>query len=227
MAGHKDQLIDEVAGEIRRRQAAADALDHAACDRMGINRTDARCVDIIDRHGGITAGQLADESGLTTGSVTAMLDRMERDGYVRRVRDDQDRRRVTVELTARMNELNAEIYGPVGMQGRELLQRYSSEQLTMMCNFFHDGAELLDEHGARVRAMGPAMGAARRGPGPTPASRLEAKLEKTRDKVDLKVDLKMSKLERKVDKSRGKLDRAMDQIERRVSRVTPDPTAGD
>lgn len=219
MTGQKDRLIGEVAVEIRRRQAAADALDHAACDRMGINRTDARCVEIIDRHGGIAAGQLADESGLTTGSVTAMLDRMERDGYVRRVRDDQDRRRVTVELTERMNELNAEIYGPVGIQGSELLQRYSPEQLTMLRDFLHDGAELLDAHGARVRALGPAMGAARRGPGPTPPGRLEAKLGKTRDKVDLK----MSKLERKVDKSRSKLDRTMDQIERRVSRVTRDP----
>jgi len=194
MAGHKESLIDEVAGEIRRRQAAADALEHAACDRLGINRTDARCVEIIDRHGGITAGQLAEESGLTTGSVTAMLDRMARDGYVRRVRDDRDRRRVTVELTERMKGLNAEIYEPVGLEGRRLLQRYSQEQLTMLRGFLREGAALLSEQGARVRAMGPATGAARRGPGHAPASRLEAKLEKTRDKVDQK----MSKFERKM-----------------------------
>jgi DNA-binding MarR family transcriptional regulator len=220
MASQKGLLIDEVADEIRRRQAAADALDHAACDRMGINRTDARCVEIIDRHGAIPAGDLADESGLTTGSVTAMLDRMERDGYVRRVRDDQDRRRVMVELTQRMRDLNAEIYEPVNAEGRRMLQGYAPEQLTMLRDFLREGAALLSAQGARVRSMGPATAATRRGPGPAPMDRVEAKLAKTR----LKVDQKMSKLERKMDESREKIDRTMDVIERRVSRTAHDPS---
>lgn len=223
MPSQKGPLIDEVADEIRRRQAAADALDHAACDRMGINRTDARCVDIIDRHGAITAGDLADESGLTTGSVTAMLDRMERDGYVRRVRDDQDRRRVMVELTQRMRDLNAEIYGPVNAEGRRMLEGYPQEQLTRLRDFLREDAALLMTQTARVRAMGPARGAARRGPGPAPMDRVEAKLAKTRSKVDQK----MSKLERKMDESRGKIDRTMDEIERRVGRSAHDPSGKD
>jgi DNA-binding MarR family transcriptional regulator len=221
MENRKEALVLEVIGETRRQQGVTDVLDQVACDRMGINRTDARCVDIIDRAGRISAGQLAAESGLTTGSVTALLDRMERDGYVRRVPDEQDRRRVLVELTERAHELIAEVFDPVKEEGQALLRRYTTEELTLIRDFLVAGTAFLTEHTARLSAMGPAAGAVPRGLAQTArASRLEATLDKTRGKVDQK----MSKLERKVGQSREKLDRKMDKIGRKVGRGTSDPT---
>ena len=65
---------------------------------LGLNPTDVRCVDLLDQHGTMTAGALAELAGLSTGAVTFLLDRLERAGFVRRVRDLEDRRRVLVEL---------------------------------------------------------------------------------------------------------------------------------
>jgi DNA-binding MarR family transcriptional regulator len=211
----KAALVLEVINEIRRQQGVTDVLDQVACDRMGINRTDARCVDIIDRAGRISAGELAEESGLTTGSVTALLDRMERDGYVRRVPDDRDRRRVLIELTERVHELTAEVFDPVKEEGRALLERYSPQELVLIRDFLVAGTTFLTEHTVRLRAMGPAAGVVPRGLAQAArASRLEATLGETRDKVDQK----MSKLERKLGQSRDKLDRKIEKIERQVGR---------
>jgi DNA-binding MarR family transcriptional regulator len=211
----KAALILEVINEVRRQQGVSDVLEQVACDRMGINRTDARCVDIIDRAGRITAGQLAEESGLTTGSVTALLDRMERDGYVRRVADDHDRRRVLFELTERVHELTAELYDPVKKEGHALLERYTGGELVLLRDFLAAGTAFLTEHTAKLSALGPAAGVVPRGLAQASrASRLEERLEKTRDKVDQK----MSKLERKVGQSREKLDRNMEKLERKVGR---------
>jgi DNA-binding MarR family transcriptional regulator len=201
--------------QIRRQQGAADLLDQVACDRMGINRTDARCVDIIDRAGRITAGHLAEESGLTTGSVTAMLDRMERDGYVRRTPDDQDRRRVFVELTERVHALTAEVYDPVQRASKAQLDGCTAQELVLLRDFLAARTSSLTDHITRLQAMGPAAGVVPRGLAQAArASRLEETLGKTRGKVDQKMD----KLEHKLDQSREKLDRKLEKIERKVGR---------
>ncbi|MGH3128797.1 MAG: MarR family transcriptional regulator [Gaiellaceae bacterium] len=69
-----------------------------------MNRTDLRCLNIIENNGAMTAGRLAELSGLTTAAVTSVLDRLERAGYARRVRDQPDRRQVMVEVTPLLAE---------------------------------------------------------------------------------------------------------------------------
>ena len=92
----RQALTDELFEEWRVIRAANDIADQAVADYLGINRTDARCLDIIERLGGVTAGRLARESGLSTGAVTTVLDRLERSGLARRTSDPGDRRRVLV-----------------------------------------------------------------------------------------------------------------------------------
>src|SRR3954453_5820322 len=120
----KDELIDELGNEVRAGQVAVDLLDDAACKAMGINRTDGRCMDIIDREGPVTAGRLAQASGLTTAAVTAVVDRMEKAGYARRLSDPHDRRRVLVEMTPLARKRAEEIYGPMAEASKEL-SRYA------------------------------------------------------------------------------------------------------
>jgi DNA-binding MarR family transcriptional regulator len=65
-----------------------DSIAHLLpCQKLGINRTDLRCLNIVDNQGPMTAGRLAELSGLTTAAVTTVLDRLERAGYARRVRN--------------------------------------------------------------------------------------------------------------------------------------------
>ena len=71
----------------RAYQTSNDNFDQAIADHLGMNRTDMRCVDLIDQAGGMTAGELARAAGLTTGAVTAVIDRLERAGMARRVAD--------------------------------------------------------------------------------------------------------------------------------------------
>src|SRR5437588_5726183 len=108
----RQRLLQDLGGEIRAGQRATDVLDELLCQLLGINRTDARCLDILEQEGGMSAGDLAEASRLSTGAITAVLDRLERAGYARRVPDPSDRRRVLVEATSKAfetaNELMAE-----------------------------------------------------------------------------------------------------------------------
>jgi DNA-binding MarR family transcriptional regulator len=138
----RDALLEELTEQFRAYQTATDRLDELAQRIMGINRTDGRCLDILDRAGRITAGRLAAESGLTTGAVTAVVDRLERAGYVRRVPDPTDRRKVLVEVTEKAEEAAAEIYGGMAAHGRRLLERFSDEQIELFIELMRGAREL-------------------------------------------------------------------------------------
>jgi DNA-binding MarR family transcriptional regulator len=155
-------LIRDLNVEIRRYQNAQDEFDDAASERLGINRTDQRCMDILDLNGQMTAGQLAVESGLSTGAVTTLLDRLERAGYVRRVRDTVDRRRVLVELTDEARKRAWEIWGPIAEEANEGWANVSDEQLLFLRDFLVGSQEFLARHLERIRKATPARGEGRR-----------------------------------------------------------------
>jgi DNA-binding MarR family transcriptional regulator len=152
----REALIAEVGNEVRRYQNAQDAFDDAAVARLGINRTDGRCLDILDQHGRMTAGELARESGLSSGAVTTLLDRLEHRGYVRRVRDSEDRRRVFVEPTDQARQRTWEIWGPMAAAAAGFLERHSDAELRSIRDFLRAGREFLTEHTERVRGLPPA-----------------------------------------------------------------------
>ena len=66
-------------------------------ERVGLGATETKTLFLLRSEGALTAGEIAQYTGLTTSSVTSLIDRLERKGFVRRVRDTQDRRRVIVE----------------------------------------------------------------------------------------------------------------------------------
>src|SRR5258708_37752994 len=85
-------LIAALTAEVRQQQIAYDRFHDAVAAYLGVNRTDLRCLDILDLAGRKTAGELATEMGMSTGAVTALIDRLEKAGYVNRGRDPGDRR---------------------------------------------------------------------------------------------------------------------------------------
>ncbi len=144
-------LLLELLHEIRASQRATDAVDEAAAQAIGVNRTDSKCIDILEQHGRMSAGELARQSGLTTGAVTAVIDRLERLDYVRRVADPADRRRVLVEITPRLKRMIEELMGPLGDAGFPLLDPYSDEQLKLLIEFTRVSRELQERHAAWLR----------------------------------------------------------------------------
>jgi DNA-binding MarR family transcriptional regulator len=149
----KRDLVEQVIHLARAHQAANDAFDEVAYQKLGINRTDGRCLDIIENQGPMTAGRLAQLSGLTTAAVTAVLDRLERAGYARRVRDEEDRRQVIVELTPLMAERGSQIWGPLGKEAIAEIGRMSVEELKLVMEFFRRGREVNERHVVRVRHL--------------------------------------------------------------------------
>ena len=151
-SGEKGRLLAELEHEIRAGQTATDMVDQAAADLLGVNRTDARCLDILDRLGTISAGRLAEESGLTTGAVTAMIDRLEGAGYVRRVRDEEDRRRVLVDLTPRARKAGHALYEPLAARWAQFSKRLTIEQVELLLQFARLGREMNEELAESLRA---------------------------------------------------------------------------
>ena len=92
------ELGQQLRSEIMGYLGAASEFDEGLAKKFKLSRTDMRCLDLIGRLGPMTAGHLAEESGLTTGAVTFILDRLEAAGMVTRRRDTEDRRRVWVEI---------------------------------------------------------------------------------------------------------------------------------
>jgi DNA-binding MarR family transcriptional regulator len=149
---NKKELVHDVIGRYRAAASADAALDARAAERLGISATDLQCLTIVQQGGGVTAGQLAAASGLTTGAVTAMVDRLERAGYARRARDQADRRKVNVQVTPGFYARAEEIWGPIASDWeRELGARFSADQLTAIADFLEHAGELATRHSERIR----------------------------------------------------------------------------
>ena len=146
-----EEQVSALTAANRRYQQGTDALDQAASELLGINRTDARCIDIVLQAGRLTAGELAIAAGLSPGAATTAIDRLERAGFARRVRDPEDRRRVIVEPTDRVAELAEEVYGPLRDGGADLMARFSETQLTAITKFLEGAADLQLNRANEVR----------------------------------------------------------------------------
>jgi DNA-binding MarR family transcriptional regulator len=146
----KREVFDELIDEIRRSQNATDRFDQAVADAAGLNRTDMRCVDVLQRVGPLPAGRLAEATGLTSGAMTTALDRLERAGYARRVRDPGDRRRVLVELTPELLRNAERFYKPHTEASERIYRRYTEEQLELLLEFVREGRELNEQQAERL-----------------------------------------------------------------------------
>jgi DNA-binding MarR family transcriptional regulator len=134
------------------RVRAADQLDEAACDALGINRTDGRCLDVLDREGPVTAGRLAQAAGLSAAAATTAIDRLEAKGYARRTRDENDRRRVVVALTPLARERTGRIWGPLAASTGEL-RRYTAAELELLIDFHRQNRQADEQRAAQVRSL--------------------------------------------------------------------------
>jgi DNA-binding MarR family transcriptional regulator len=144
-------LVREAGEAFRHNGQAQDAMDAAAALFFGIHRTDLSLLDVLQLGGRMTAGELAKRGHLSPGAVTAALDRLEQAGYVRRVRDDVDRRRVFVEVTNKMLERAGQVWGPLAARSEELLGGLSDEHLRTLIDVLKRGTEMQLERAAALR----------------------------------------------------------------------------
>ena len=154
-------LVDEVGVELDELRRAGDQLDEVVALQFALNRTDLRCVGILYRRGRVTAGELAEESGLTPGAITTVLDRLERGGYANRVADPADRRRVLVVSTVATREIGDRVQGEVELAARQLLEGRDAAELTVIRDFLRGTRSVYESQIAALTAeAAPGAGAA-------------------------------------------------------------------
>jgi len=149
----REAIIDEGGQVFRAYQTSNDNFDQAVADHVGMNRTDMRCLDLIDQAGGMTAGELARAAGLTTGAVTAVIDRLEKAGMARRVADPADRRRVRLEVTPKLWEMTGPLMMPFISESQAILDDYSTEELERFTAFLRRVIEVQAKHTERIREL--------------------------------------------------------------------------
>jgi DNA-binding MarR family transcriptional regulator len=145
-------LVDSLFVAFRTGSAQSVMLSQAAADRLGMASSDIECFDLLSLHGPMTAGRLAELTGLTTGAITGVVDRLERAGYARRERDPNDRRRVIVQPIHERRADAAPIFGPMAAATAVLLDRYSDDELVLLLDFLERANTMTQEQIARIRA---------------------------------------------------------------------------
>lgn len=149
----RGRLEAELVEALRENQVATEQMDETAGLAMGVtNANDRRCLDIVDQRGRVTAGQLAVEAGLTTGAITAVIDRLEERGYVRRVADPTDRRRVLVEVTETERAAALRLYWPLKEMAAEWIGGRSDDELALLVEYHRVSARINRRRAEQIRA---------------------------------------------------------------------------
>jgi DNA-binding MarR family transcriptional regulator len=153
----RTDLQGQLSREIVEFQNATDAVDEAASEILGLNRTDMRALGLLQFRGPMTAGQLAEAMSLSPGAMTTALDRLESRGFVRRRIDAEDRRRVLIEVTNEALAISNDLYGPLARAGSERMRHLSEEELRVILDFVRYGRELQEQHASSLRERAAVM----------------------------------------------------------------------
>ncbi len=157
--GKREELLGGLVREVRQFNGLGASFFRVAAGRVGLNAADVQVIDILTSTGPTTAGQLAALTGLTTGAIAQMLDRLEEAGLVRRDRDPDDGRRVIVRLATDKDALGkiGPVFDSVERAWSELASRYDDEELALLLAFMERGSAVSREEIARLREA-PAAG---------------------------------------------------------------------
>lgn len=134
-------LLGELARELQQLNGLSASFFRAASARIGVTVTDMQVIESLASTGPMTAGQLADLTGLTTGAITGMLNRLEEAGLVRRERDPEDGRRVIVQLEPDSDKIRGmgPIFEMIGNTWQEETAHYDNEQIAFLVDFLKRG----------------------------------------------------------------------------------------
>lgn len=123
----------------------------AVANRLGLNITDHKCLDLLLSSGKATAGQLAEWMGLTTGAITSVINRLEKAGFVRRRKDQSDLRLVIVEPVYEHLHPVWEVFAPLGEAMDRLHDRYSPEELALFLDYLERSIHVLAQETHHLR----------------------------------------------------------------------------
>ncbi len=132
----REQLVQQIDWALRELSTSTVLAATAIAQKVGMGPNDLRCGELLVRNGPMTAGELAKATGLTTGAITGIVDRLEKAGWAQRRADPADRRRVVVYPGPQENEQTAAaLYAGHIERMNQLLGQYGDEQLILLLDF--------------------------------------------------------------------------------------------
>ena len=144
--------MEELEIAMRKWSAQGTMFAQAVADQAGISSSDMDCMDFLNMEGRMTAGRLAELTGLTTGAITGVIDRLEKAGFVRRERDDDDRRKVFIAaVPERLREIG-EFYGLLRRAIHKQCEAYTDTELKLILRYATDGRESMLEATNQLKA---------------------------------------------------------------------------
>ena len=156
------RLVEQVGRAVRRMGAQSVITSEVVAKRFGLHTTDLECLDLIFLRKDPTAGELAKATGLTSGAVTALIDRLETMGYVERVADSGDRRRVHVRIKPEAIKPIEAVYAPMQEKMFRLWSTFSERDLRVIADFISRSLELSVECVEEIARHAPAAPSKRR-----------------------------------------------------------------
>ena len=150
----REEIIEAINDKLREMSTETIMFHQAVADILGLHITDHKCLDLIDRYGAMPAGRLAELTGLTTGAITGIIDRLEEAGYVSRTDDPKDRRRIIVEPTKnkKLERKIETIFIPLHERMHKLLSSYSDSELAFLMDVLTRSIELTREESKKLRS---------------------------------------------------------------------------
>ena len=151
----RQELVRQVGLEVGREIGARTILFHQAIANMvGVSITDMKCLDYVDRGGDVTAGDLSRLTGLTTGAITAAIDRLEKAGLARRERSETDRRKVFIRTAhSKAMERIVPIFEALSKETSTLAASYSTRELETIKDFCDRCIEIMRRQTDAVKSL--------------------------------------------------------------------------
>ena len=147
----RPELLHALTVQSRRLSTRTVLFHQMIADHLGLHTTDHKCLDIINEYGQVTAGQLAGLTGLTTGAITAAIDRLEKARLAKREFDPNDRRKVIIKvLPDRMPEIRKLFKTSLKEPLQKVLSHYTNDQLTIILDYI---AALIEMHEKSARNL--------------------------------------------------------------------------
>jgi DNA-binding MarR family transcriptional regulator len=145
--------IDELMREMRLMSSFDSLFSQAVAERVGMHQTDIETMDLLNTLGPMTAGELSQRTGLTSGATTRLIDRLERVGFVRRCADEADRRCVVIEPVHENLEKLGALFQPMVDAMAELWSKLDDHELDVIIEFVRRNNAVVADINARMRAQ--------------------------------------------------------------------------
>jgi DNA-binding MarR family transcriptional regulator len=139
----RSQITDQLIRQLKTSSSRGILFHQTLADWLGLNITDHKCFGFLLEEGPQTAGRLAELTGLTTGAITGVIDRLEKAGYVKRDKDPNDRRRVMIIPALGSEAKMAVLFNSLYQASLDMSAHYSVEELRVILRFMTESSEMM------------------------------------------------------------------------------------